>query len=170
MCKRLQVLRLNTPRMVALVEQAIQQGSSVLIENLEQSIDPVLAPVVGRLTIRRGRSQYLKLGDKEVSYNPNFRLFLQTRLSNPHYPPELQAECTLINFTVTEKVTHLASFPCARLARLAETDARPIATHCVKTNEGSAWTLRSTSLCAASRCRSADCPCPRRAWKINCST
>ncbi|KAL8453322.1 hypothetical protein Emag_001932 [Eimeria magna] len=97
------VLRLNTPRMVALVEQAIQQGSSVLIENLEQSIDPVLAPLVGRQTIRKGRSQYIKLGDKEIPYNPNFKLFLQTRLSNPHYPPELQAECTLINFTVTEK-------------------------------------------------------------------
>lgn len=104
--KQLQVMRLNTPRMVSIMEMAIQQGTSVLIENLEQSIDPVLAPVVGRLTIRRGRSQYLKLGDKEVPYNTNFRLFLQTRLSNPHYPPELHAECTLINFTVTEKVKH----------------------------------------------------------------
>lgn len=34
----------------------------------------------------------------------SFRLFLHTKLSNPHYPPEIQAETTLINFTVTEKV------------------------------------------------------------------
>jgi hypothetical protein len=34
----------------------------------------------------------------------NFRLFLHTKLSNPHYPPEIQAETTLINFTVTEQV------------------------------------------------------------------
>ncbi len=33
-----------------------------------------------------------------------FRLFLHTKLSNPHYPPEVQAETTLINFTVTEQV------------------------------------------------------------------
>jgi hypothetical protein len=33
-----------------------------------------------------------------------FRLFLHTKLSNPHYPPEAQAETTIINFTVTEKV------------------------------------------------------------------
>jgi hypothetical protein len=32
----------------------------------------------------------------------NFKLFLHTKLSNPHYPPEIQAETTLINFTVTE--------------------------------------------------------------------
>merc|ERR1712139_108309 len=44
----------------------------------------------------------VKLGDKEIVLNPNFRLFMQTKLSNPHYPPEIQAECTIINFTVTE--------------------------------------------------------------------
>ena len=29
-------------------------------------------------------------------------MHLQTKLSNPHYPPEIQAETTLINFMVTE--------------------------------------------------------------------
>jgi hypothetical protein len=47
---------------------------------------------------------YVKLGDKDVEYNKSFRLFLHTKLSNPHYPPEIQAETTLINFTVTEQV------------------------------------------------------------------
>lgn len=28
---------------------------------------------------------------------------MHTQLSNPHYPPEIQAEATLINFTVTEE-------------------------------------------------------------------
>lgn len=30
-----------------------------------------------------------------------FRLILQTKLANPHYKPEMQAQTTLINFTVT---------------------------------------------------------------------
>ena len=29
------------------------------------------------------------------------RLILQTKLANPHYKPEMQAQATLINFTVT---------------------------------------------------------------------
>merc|ERR1719230_1552914 len=44
----------------------------------------------------------VKLGDKEIVLHPNFKLFMQTKLSNPHYPPEIQAETTIINFTVTE--------------------------------------------------------------------
>ena len=47
--------------------------------------------------------RYIKLGDKEVEYHPNFRLILQTKLANPHYKPEMQAQTTLINFTVTRE-------------------------------------------------------------------
>ena len=44
---------------------------------------------------------YIKLGDTEVEFHKDFKLYLHTKLSNPHYPPEIQAETTLINFTVT---------------------------------------------------------------------
>ncbi len=43
----------------------------------------------------------IKLGDKEVEYNPDFHLILHTKLANPHYKPEMQAQATLINFTVS---------------------------------------------------------------------
>lgn len=43
----------------------------------------------------------IKLGDKEIEYNDSFRLILHTKLANPHYKPEMQAQTTLINFTVT---------------------------------------------------------------------
>lgn len=41
------------------------------------------------------------MGDKECEFNHRFRLILHTKLASPHYQPELQAQCTLINFTVT---------------------------------------------------------------------
>ena len=85
-----------------MLERAIEAGSSVLIENMGESIDAVLNPIITRSTFKKGRSLYVKLGDKEVEYNPKFRLVMHTKLSNPHYPPEIQAETTLINFTVTE--------------------------------------------------------------------
>lgn len=73
-----------------------------MIENLQNTIDAVIQPVYSRAIIKKGKSQYIKMGDKELTLSSDFNLFLHTKLSNPHYPPEIQAECTLINFTVTE--------------------------------------------------------------------
>jgi dynein heavy chain len=98
----LQVTRLNNPRMVKTIEFAIEAGQSVLIENMEDSIDAVIQPVYSRAIIKRGKTRTIKMGDRELTLHNNFKLFMHTKLSNPHYPPEIQAECTLINFTVTE--------------------------------------------------------------------
>ncbi|KAG5210204.1 hypothetical protein JEQ12_015398 [Ovis aries] len=82
------------------IETALAFGDVILIENLEETIDPVLDPLLGRNTIKKGK--YIKIGDKECEFNHNFRLILHTKLVNPHYKPELQAQTTLLNFTVTE--------------------------------------------------------------------
>lgn len=42
----------------------------------------------------------MKIGEKEIDFNNHFKLILHTKLSNPHYKPEMQAQTTLINFTV----------------------------------------------------------------------
>lgn len=63
---------------------------------------PSSSLLLSGVMLMQGRSLFVKMGDKEVEYNKNFRLLLHTKLGNPHYPPEIQAETTLINFTVTE--------------------------------------------------------------------
>ena len=65
-------------------------GTSILIENMGEAIDATLNPVIGRKTIKKGSRLYIALGDKEVELNPDFRLFLHTKLSNPHYAPEVR--------------------------------------------------------------------------------
>ncbi|NXX93579.1 DYH9 protein, partial [Centropus bengalensis] len=95
----LRVIRIGQKGYLDTMERALAAGELVLIENLEESVDPVLGPLLGRETIKKGR--YIKIGDKECDFNPAFRLILHTKLANPHFQPELQAQCTLINFTVT---------------------------------------------------------------------
>ncbi|KAG7506656.1 dynein heavy chain 9, axonemal [Solea senegalensis] len=95
----LRVIRVGQRGYLDAIERALSSGNVVLIENLEETLDPVLGPLLGRETIKKGR--YIKIGDKECEYNPSFRLILHTKLAKPHYQPELQAQCTLINFTVT---------------------------------------------------------------------
>ncbi|XP_058532038.1 dynein axonemal heavy chain 9 isoform X2 [Ochotona princeps] len=95
----LRVTQIGQKGYLQIIERALEAGDVVLIENLEESMDPVLGPLLGREVIKKGR--YIKIGDKECEYNPRFRLILHTKLANPHYQPELQAQATLINFTVT---------------------------------------------------------------------
>jgi dynein heavy chain len=99
--RNLQVVRLGQNDLLRKLEAALENGHTILIENIGESVDAVLNPVVQRAAIKRGKKSYIKLGDTEVEFHPKFKLFLHTKLSNPHYPPEIQAETTLINFTVT---------------------------------------------------------------------
>lgn len=53
-------------------------------------------PVIAIILVR-----FVKIGDREIEYNKKFKLILHTKLGNPHYQPEIQAQTTLINFMVT---------------------------------------------------------------------
>jgi dynein heavy chain len=97
--ENLRVIRLGQRGYLDVIEQSLSVGATVLVENIGEVIDPVLDSLLGRNLIKKGRA--LKIGDKEVEYNPDFRLILHTKLANPHYKPEMQAQTTLINFTVT---------------------------------------------------------------------
>ena len=98
--KNLNTIRLGMPGYLDTVEKCITEGSVLLIENMPEDVEPVLDPLLGRQLIKKGKA--IKLGDKEVEYNPSFQLFLHSKMANPHYKPELQAQTTLINFTVTK--------------------------------------------------------------------
>ena len=42
------------------------------------------------------------MGGEQIDYDMKFKLFLVTKLYNPHFRPEIAAQCTIINFIVTE--------------------------------------------------------------------
>lgn len=45
----------------------------------------------------------LPLGNTDVEYNSNFRLYLTTELSNPEFQADTAIKVNLINFTVTRR-------------------------------------------------------------------
>ncbi|NXE83161.1 DYH17 protein, partial [Cochlearius cochlearius] len=99
--EELRAIRLGQRSYLDTIEQAVSEGQTLLIEDIGETVEPVLDHLLGRNTIKKGR--YIRIGDKEVEYHPRFRLILHTKYSNPHYKPEVQAQCTLINFLVTRE-------------------------------------------------------------------
>jgi len=73
-----------------------------MIENLSDKIDAVLDPLLSKNYTKKGKAQFVKLGNEDVEVHNQFKLYLQTKMQNPHYIPEVAAQCTIINFIVTE--------------------------------------------------------------------
>lgn len=64
-------------------------------------MDPTLGPVLARSVYSQGGRLLIRLGDTAVDYDARFRLYMTTKLSNPHYLPEICIMVTLVNFLVT---------------------------------------------------------------------
>ena len=62
----------------------------------------MLDPLLSRQFVKKGKMFTVRLGSEDVEIHPQFKLYLQTKLFNPHYKPETAAQCTIINFIVTE--------------------------------------------------------------------
>ncbi|KAK2862756.1 hypothetical protein Q5P01_002289 [Channa striata] len=103
MKRGLKVIDSQMPDYLRVLENAIQFGSPVLLQNVQQELDPSLNPVLNKSLTRIGGRLLLKLGDKEVEYNPEFRFYITTKLSNPHYTPEISTKTTIVNFAVKEQ-------------------------------------------------------------------
>eukprot|EP00198_Chlamydomonas_reinhardtii_P012689 XP_001702026.1 flagellar outer dynein arm heavy chain gamma [Chlamydomonas reinhardtii] len=83
------------------LEECLAFGRPLLIENIEEELDPLLDPVLERRLVKKGKTWVVPLADKEVDFTETFRLFCTTRLPNPHFTPELSAKVTVVDFTVT---------------------------------------------------------------------
>lgn len=82
------------------LENAIQFGSPVLLQGIGEDLDPSLDPVLAKSFIKVGGRLMIRLGDKEVDYNPDFKFYLTTKMSNPTYGPDISTKVTIVNFAV----------------------------------------------------------------------
>jgi dynein heavy chain, axonemal len=83
------------------MESAIQMGAPVLMEGVGEALDAALEPVLLKQTFKSAGVLMVKLGDSSVEWSPHFRLYMTTKLRNPHYSPELCTKVALLNFMTT---------------------------------------------------------------------
>jgi dynein heavy chain len=83
------------------LELAIQNGKWFLLENIGKELDQALEPILLQQVVKTSGSLSITLGDKVLTYNNSFKLFMTTTLPNPHYSPETFVKVTVINFAIT---------------------------------------------------------------------
>ncbi|XP_031370853.1 dynein heavy chain 2, axonemal [Apis dorsata] len=99
----LKVIDFGQPDFVRVLEYALQFGMPVLLENIGETIDPVMNPILDRAFVKVEDQIMIKFNEKMISYHDKFRLFITTKLANPHYAPEISTKTTLCNFAIKEE-------------------------------------------------------------------
>jgi dynein heavy chain len=99
--KQLKIMKFTQGNYIKMLEMAIRMGTPVLIENIYEETDPAIEPLLQKQISIKGSSMTIKIGDSIIDYDKDFRFYLTTKLSNPHYLPEVSTKVTLINFMIT---------------------------------------------------------------------
>nr|XP_010946997.1 dynein axonemal heavy chain 7 isoform X1 [Camelus bactrianus]XP_045367940.1 dynein axonemal heavy chain 7 isoform X1 [Camelus bactrianus] len=99
----LHLIKLSDPDYARTLENCIQFGTPVLLENVGEELDPILEPLLLKQTFKQGGSTCIRLGDSTIEYSPDFRFYITTKLRNPHYLPETSVKVTLLNFMITSE-------------------------------------------------------------------
>jgi dynein heavy chain len=99
--QQVQVVKNGSSGMLRELEQAVQFGKWLLIENCGAEIDPLLEPVVLKNITKAGGTLQIQLGDKALPYSDRFRLVLLTAVQNPVFAPEVCAKVSIVNFSIT---------------------------------------------------------------------
>jgi dynein heavy chain len=71
------------------------------------------------------------MGEGGISFDPNFKFFITTKMSRPHYSPETCVKVTMLNFMVT--LTGLKEQMLDIIVQIEETQKYEKRNACIKT-------------------------------------
>ncbi|XP_018050925.1 PREDICTED: dynein heavy chain 10, axonemal [Atta colombica] len=98
--KNLKILSFTDADFLKQVELAIKYGLPVLVQDADE-VDPILANVLSKNIQTVAGRTFVILADKEIDYDPQFRIYLTTKITNPMLDPTLYAKAIVINYMVT---------------------------------------------------------------------
>jgi len=97
----IEVTKLSEKNFLRTLENAVRFGRWVLIENVGETLDAALEPLLLQQKFVQGGTEMIKIGDSTIPWNAAFRFFMTTKLTNPHYAPEVCVKVSLLNFAIT---------------------------------------------------------------------
>jgi dynein heavy chain len=94
----LRVISSDDSTLLRVCEQCIRLGLPLIIENVGETIESSLLPLLNRDIFNRTTSSSvgtIRFNDIDIEYNPNFRVYFITQLNNPHFLPDICIRVTL---------------------------------------------------------------------------
>jgi len=97
----LEVATFSDPDFLKRLEACIQYGKPFLFENVDEFIDPIVDSVLDPQFTEESGQRTVRVGDKSLTWDENFKLHLCTKLANPNYPAEVFGKTLVVNCSVT---------------------------------------------------------------------
>ena len=80
---------------------AVRDGAALIVSDVHGALNPCLDPILLRRTFKKGSDLYVRLGGKDVEYDPRFSIIMVTQDAKPNFSPDVLLRATVIDFTVT---------------------------------------------------------------------
>ena len=85
------------------LETSLKFVYPVILVDATESFNPMLEPVISKQIQKRGAEYFINFNQTPITYDPNFKFYITTKMPRPHYPPETCVKVTLLNFMVTQE-------------------------------------------------------------------
>ncbi|GMH41196.1 hypothetical protein BSKO_09106 [Bryopsis sp. KO-2023] len=87
----------------AILSRAIENGATVLVENIREDVGSLIAEIVasGRHSDKDGKAN-VRLGEGNLEVHPDFRLYLATNSKCPSFPEDLLCHLAAVDFSIKE--------------------------------------------------------------------
>jgi dynein heavy chain len=90
----------DDPDFLRKIRNCVEFGIPALME-IGDKIDFGLEPLLYKQAFYLNDKKVIRIGDKIVAYNDNFRLYLTTILVAPNFSPEITSQVNLLDFSIT---------------------------------------------------------------------
>ncbi len=102
--KELVVLRMDQDNWLERLIAAVSTGNTVIIWLFQESIhESCFDELISQMISKRGKSNFVYVGENEIEINPSFGLILYTQVSNPHFKPKVLSQTVVVNFSITDE-------------------------------------------------------------------
>ena len=95
------VVKMSDSHFLRELETSLSFGKTMLIEGLGDTLETVLDAILLKQTFKQGGGMMVRIGDSLIEWSNTFRLYLTTKLRNPHLSPETCTKICFLNFAIT---------------------------------------------------------------------